>query len=362
MGSRRAQPRRPAHDARHRQLRSAATASIGPDSWTFARTEQRPRQIMRNIHDACRSATEQYGTPGDYLAGANITGFQRVAEAMLPTASSEHAASRPTRRVDSPQMSVFTHGRGRVSGRACVNVDESPAMRISPSHDTPQPSVTSDGSVPDPIRLLLVDDHPAVRLGMRQLIDQQSDMRVVAAVAGVPEALSQPEWPIDVAIVDYHLGEAEDGLWLTTQLKRIATPPQVLVYTAFADGALAVAALIAGADGLLGKHELGDELCCAIRRLARGQHNLPAINPSIAHAMRPRFGPRDRAIFSMLLHGIAPDAIAAALSMTPDEVDDRRLIMLRSLKPVGAHSGLPRGARAPLDYERPKRRRSRWAA
>ena len=53
------------------------------DSWSFEQTEQRLRQIMRDIHDACRGAAEQYGTPGDYLAGANITGFERVAEAML---------------------------------------------------------------------------------------------------------------------------------------------------------------------------------------------------------------------------------------------------------------------------------------
>jgi glutamate dehydrogenase (NADP+) len=53
------------------------------DHWTFEQTEQRLRQIMRDIHDACRAAAEEYGTPGDYLAGANITGFERVAEAML---------------------------------------------------------------------------------------------------------------------------------------------------------------------------------------------------------------------------------------------------------------------------------------
>jgi glutamate dehydrogenase (NADP+) len=35
---------------------------------------------MRDIHHACRSAAEQYGAPGDYLAGANIRGFERVAE------------------------------------------------------------------------------------------------------------------------------------------------------------------------------------------------------------------------------------------------------------------------------------------
>jgi glutamate dehydrogenase (NADP+) len=53
------------------------------DSWHFEQTERRLRQIMRDVHDACRAAAEEYGTPGDYLAGANITGFERVAEAML---------------------------------------------------------------------------------------------------------------------------------------------------------------------------------------------------------------------------------------------------------------------------------------
>ncbi len=53
------------------------------DSWSFEQTEQRLRQIVRDIHDACRNAAEEYGAPGDYVAGANITGFERVAEAML---------------------------------------------------------------------------------------------------------------------------------------------------------------------------------------------------------------------------------------------------------------------------------------
>jgi glutamate dehydrogenase (NADP+) len=53
------------------------------DSWSFADTERRLRQIMHDIHDACWRAAEEYGVPGDYLAGANITGFERVADAML---------------------------------------------------------------------------------------------------------------------------------------------------------------------------------------------------------------------------------------------------------------------------------------
>lgn len=53
------------------------------DSWTFEQTERRLRQIMREIHDACRGAAEEYGMPDDYLMGANIVGFERVARAML---------------------------------------------------------------------------------------------------------------------------------------------------------------------------------------------------------------------------------------------------------------------------------------
>lgn len=50
------------------------------DSWSF---EWRLRQIMRDIHDACRQAAEEYGNPEDYLADANIAALERVAEAIL---------------------------------------------------------------------------------------------------------------------------------------------------------------------------------------------------------------------------------------------------------------------------------------
>jgi glutamate dehydrogenase (NADP+) len=52
------------------------------DSWTFEQTEARLATIMRNIHDTCAETAEQYGAPGDYVLGANIAGFVRVAEAM----------------------------------------------------------------------------------------------------------------------------------------------------------------------------------------------------------------------------------------------------------------------------------------
>ena len=52
------------------------------DSWSFAQTEARLAAIMGSIHDTCHATAEEYGAPGDYVLGANIAGFVRVAEAM----------------------------------------------------------------------------------------------------------------------------------------------------------------------------------------------------------------------------------------------------------------------------------------
>jgi len=53
------------------------------DSWTFEHTEKRLHEIMRNIHDLCFETAEEYGTPGNYVNGANIAGFVKVAKAMV---------------------------------------------------------------------------------------------------------------------------------------------------------------------------------------------------------------------------------------------------------------------------------------
>src|SRR5690606_15825354 len=53
------------------------------DSWTFEYSEQRLREIMQDIHARCYATADEYGMPGNYVAGANIDGFRMVAEAML---------------------------------------------------------------------------------------------------------------------------------------------------------------------------------------------------------------------------------------------------------------------------------------
>ncbi|MEU8380843.1 glutamate dehydrogenase, partial [Streptosporangium sp. NPDC048865] len=53
------------------------------DSWTFEFSERRLQEIMKDIHGRCLRSADEYGMPGNYVAGANIDGFKRVADAML---------------------------------------------------------------------------------------------------------------------------------------------------------------------------------------------------------------------------------------------------------------------------------------
>ena len=228
-----------------------------------------------------------------------------------------------------------------------------------PIEPTPVAPVTSHLPSRSPIPVLLVDDHPAVRVGARKLIDDQPDMAVVAEARSAEEALTQSGFPIGVAVVDYQLGDGHDGLWLTAQLKRLDQPPRVLVYSAFADNALTVMALIAGADGLLDKGEL--ELPSSIRTLAQGGRHLPAVSSPLAGALRSQLGRRDQAIFGMLLHATPPEVIMQRLGITRAELDLRRSSILRSLTTGRTAMALRSGADSPLDYERPRRGR-RWAA
>jgi DNA-binding NarL/FixJ family response regulator len=200
---------------------------------------------------------------------------------------------------------------------------------------------------PTRLRLLVVDDHPAIRLGLLQLLDDQPDFVVVDAASSAEEARSLAERePIDVAVVDYQLG-SRSGLWLTRMLKRLERPPSVIIYSAYSDGPLAAACVVAGADGLVSKGSVGAELCHAVRAVARGHSRLPLVPPTLAGAMRRRLGSEEQAIFGMLLAGIEASEIAATLGMSSDALDSRRWAMLHKLEglrpdPAGGQPALGR--------------------
>jgi DNA-binding NarL/FixJ family response regulator len=183
-----------------------------------------------------------------------------------------------------------------------------------------------------PIRLLVVDDHPAVRRGLFELLEDQPDFKVVAAVGTAEEAMAVAERErLDVAVVDYQL-PGRNGLWVSRKLKRLTQPPRVLIYSAYYDGVLAASAVVAEADGLVSKGGPGAELCEAVRTVACGRPSLPVVPWQLAETMRRRLGDEEQAIFGMTLAGIAPAEIAQTLGLSSAGLESRLWEMLRKLE------------------------------
>jgi DNA-binding NarL/FixJ family response regulator len=205
---------------------------------------------------------------------------------------------------------------------------------------------------PQQIRLLVVDDHPAVRLGLVQLLEGQRDFTVEAVCVNAEGAVAQAEheW-IDVAVVDYYLG-GRNGLWVCRRLKRMATPPRVIIFSAFANDHLAACCAVAGADGVLNKGVLGSELCDAVRAVARGRRLLPKISPPLADMLRRRLGAAEQPLFGMLLAGTPQEEIGKALGMSAREVASREDAMLRKLELLPGEAAGPDRGRDRIDLER----------
>ena len=122
----------------------------------------------------------------------------------------------------------FRERRGR--GTLGVVADQGEAVTVSQhaARHEPDDHLASD-STPAPMRLLVVDDHPAVRVCLRALLDDQPNFRVVDAVGTAAEALAVAEGrAIDLAVVDYQLG-GRSGLWVSRELKRLPRPPRVVI-------------------------------------------------------------------------------------------------------------------------------------
>jgi DNA-binding NarL/FixJ family response regulator len=197
------------------------------------------------------------------------------------------------------------------------------------------PMAQQDASAAAPVvqtRLLVVDDHPAVRAGLRELLSDADDFTVVAAVGSAEEAIAVAERePLDVAVVDYQL-RGRNGLWLSRKLKRLPDPPAVLIYSAYTDGVLAAAAVVAEADGIVSKGRLGSDLEAAIRSVAAGRRRLPMLPPRLAETLRRRLDSQEQAIFGLQLAGIEPPEIAATLGLSGAELESRLWDMLRRLE------------------------------
>lgn len=182
------------------------------------------------------------------------------------------------------------------------------------------------------IRCLIVDDHPAIRVGLRELLAVQPGLRVVDAVCTAEAGWSLAERTrIDVAIVDYQLG-GHSGLWLSRQLQRLPDPPAVLIYSAFSDHLLAAACVVAQASALVSKAALGDELAIRIREVAAGERRLPLIPPILAESLRRRLDVEEQSIFGMMSATVPVEEIARTLGFRDCELDERLWRLLRKLE------------------------------
>ena len=206
------------------------------------------------------------------------------------------------------------------------------------SAEVPGRAPERDGQSARRKRLLVVDDHPAVRAGLRDMLNDEADFEVVAVTATAEQGIELAERErIDVAVVDYQL-RGRNGLWLSRKLKRLAAPPAVVIYSAYADGILRAAAVVAQADAIVSKGELGHELCEAIRRAASGEPRLPALPPWLAETLRRRLDSEQQALFGMLLAGIAPAEAAYVLGLSRAALESLLWEMLQQIEALPASS------------------------
>ena len=136
------------------------------------------------------------------------------------------------------------------------------------------------------IHLLIADDHPIVREGLRALLATEPGMQVVGeAVDGVEAVLKAHSLHPDVVVLDL-LMPRKDGLTVIQEIIRDLPETRILVLTSFADDEKVFPAIKAGAMGYLLKDSSPQELLQAIREVYRGKS---ALHPTIAHQVLRSF-------------------------------------------------------------------------
>jgi DNA-binding NarL/FixJ family response regulator len=129
------------------------------------------------------------------------------------------------------------------------------------------------------LRVLLADDHPLLRSALRDVIDAQQDMEVVAEAPDGPEAIAQAlRLKPDLAILDVSM-PGMTGAETARTLRRDLTNIKILALSAYEDEGYAQHMLSAGADGYVPKRTSAADLLCAIRQVAAGETH---VDPALA--------------------------------------------------------------------------------
>jgi DNA-binding NarL/FixJ family response regulator len=177
------------------------------------------------------------------------------------------------------------------------------------------------------IRILLADDHAVVREGLRGLLEQQSDMRVIAEAGDGATALEllMSERP-DVIVLDMKM-PGPTAVETIAEAKRLRPETQVLVFTSYAEDSQVRDTLAAGATGYLLKDALRDDLVRAVREVAAGRAWLhPQAQRQMLDWMRRPPSPiesltaRERSVLALLAEGLSNKQIARKLALTEGTV------------------------------------------
>ena len=174
------------------------------------------------------------------------------------------------------------------------------------------------------IRVLLVDDHPVVRRGLRALLEELPELEPVgeaadgAAAIRLLDQFQQAGQPRpDVVLMDLRMDPGMNGVEATRLITARTDPPSVLVLTVYSTDADILAAVEAGATGYLLKDAPPEELAAAVRAAARGE---TVLAPPVAarlmgrvRAGRPALSPRETEILELLAEGLANRQISRRL-------------------------------------------------
>jgi len=183
------------------------------------------------------------------------------------------------------------------------------------------------------IRVLVVDDHPAIRAGLEGLLTGERGFDCIATLAETDRLLeSVSDIGPDVVVLDYALGGDDDGLTTCFRVKQQSGPPGVVLYSAYVDHVLTVPAAIAQTDATVSKNAPVSELLGAIRDVASYGPRRPTLDYELVRAASARLPADDLPIAAMLLSRTPVTDIARIVDISVTEVRRRALRIIGRLQ------------------------------